>query len=103
MKPEQADEALGIMRDEALKLCSEVDADMLGKVKELMLKRVDDSVKQNAYWSGKIHRWYKYGSDEHTNLKATIQAQTPEKISAFVKELLSAGNCITVMMTPEEE
>ena len=68
-----------------------------------MLKRVDDSMKQNAYWSGKIYRWYKYGNDEHTNLKATIQAQTPEKISAFVKEVLSSGNCITVMMTPEEE
>ena len=78
------------------------DVEQLNKVKELMLKRVDDSMKQNSYWSTRMYYWYKYGLDMHTNLKDTIQAQTPEKISAFVKEVISSGNCITVMMTPEE-
>ena len=38
----------------------------------------------------------------HTDYKATVQAQTPEKIAAFVKEVISSGNHITVMMLPEE-
>ena len=103
MQPEKRDTAMYLLQKAVDDLAVSCDAEQLNKVKELMLKRVDDSMKQNTYWSSKIYRWYKYGSDEHTNLKATIQAQTPEKISAFVKEVLSSGNCITVMMTPEEE
>ena len=38
----------------------------------------------------------------HTNYKAVVQAQTPESISAFIKEVLKAGNRAEVIMMPAE-
>ena len=46
--------------------------------------------------------WHQYGTDSHTEYKALIEAQTPEKVAAFVRQLVSAGNHATVMMLPEE-
>ncbi|MBR1469515.1 MAG: insulinase family protein [Prevotella sp.] len=103
MQPEKRDTAMYLLKKAVDDLAVSCDQEQLSKVKELMLKRVDDQMKQNNYWNTRMYYWYKYGIDLHTNLKATIQAQTPEKISAFVKEVISSGNFITVMMTPEEE
>ena len=75
---------------------------MLTKVKEYMLKNVDDQAKTNGYWAGVISDWRKWGLDMHTDFKAVVQAQTPESISAFVKEMLKAGNRAEVIMMPAE-
>ena len=46
MKPEKSDMAIGIMNDEVTKMTKTVDAEMLSKVKELMLKRADENVRR---------------------------------------------------------
>ena len=102
MKPEKGDVAVKIMRDEVALLANTCDADMLQKVKEYMLKNIDDQAKTNGYWAGVISEWKKWGLDMHTDYKAVVQAQTPESISAFVKELLKANNCAEVIMMPAE-
>ena len=103
MKPEKADSALLIMREEALKMGQKCDADMLQKVKEIMLKQHDDQTRTNGYWMRTINDWREYGLDQHTDFEKTVQAQTPESISAFVAWLLKAGNNIEVTMLPEEK
>ena len=40
--------------------------------------------------------------DDHTGYEQIVRAQTPESIAAFARELLSAGNKVEVVMTPEE-
>lgn len=102
MKPEKGDVALSILRDEVTALATTCDAEMLAKVKEYMLKSYDDRTKTNDYWSGIIDKFRQYGVDFHTDYKQTVQAQTPESISAFVAQLLKAGNRVEVVMMPEE-
>lgn len=102
MKPEKGDIALNCMREEMNKLAQTCDAEKLKKVKEYMLKNFDDQVKTNGFWQSAITEYRNYGVDFYTNYKKTVEAQTPESVSAFVKQLLSEGNALEVTMMPEE-
>ena len=102
MKPEKADVALQIMRDEVNNITKTCDADKLAKVKEYLLKNHGDQLKQNSYWLGQINSWRKWGMDFHTDYEKVVNAQTPESIAAFVKEVLKAGNNAEVIMMPAE-
>lgn len=102
MKPEKADTALMIMRDEVNAMAKTCDSDKLQKVKEYMLKNHGDGLKQNRYWLSQINNWRKFGVDFHTDFEKIVNAQTVESISAFVEELLKAGNCAEVVMMPAE-
>jgi zinc protease len=102
MQPEKKDTAMLLLVQAVENLAKTCDAEMLNKCKEVMLKRYDEQVKNNGYWNSIIQMWRKYGLNEHTDCKALVQAQTPEKISAFVREVISAGNCVNVTMLPEE-
>ncbi len=102
MKPEKGDIAVKILREEMDNLANACDADMLTKVKEYMLKNVDDEAKTNGYWMGVINDYRRWGLDMHTDYKKVVEAQTPESISAFAKEILKAGNRAEVVMMPAE-
>lgn len=104
MDPEKSDMAIKIMEEEAKKLCTTVDADMLSKVKELMLKRADENAKTNSYWVSTINNLDEYGVDTYTNYKNVINALTPEKVAKMVKDVIFAGgNSVKVIMLPEKE
>ena len=102
MKPEKADIAIQILRDEVTALTKTCDADKLTKVKEYMLKNHADQLKQNGYWLAVINAWRKWGIDFHTDYEKLVNAQTPESISAAAAEVLKAGNRAEVIMLPEE-
>jgi zinc protease len=102
MKPEKKELAMKIMSDEVPNLAQKCDAEMLDKVKKAMLKQFDDGLKTNGYWLNVINSYDRYGMDINTNCKTLIESQTPEKISAFVKEFLKTANKITIAMLPEE-
>ena len=103
MNPDKIDLALKIMNEETVNLSKSVDPDMLNKVKELMLKRADESLKSNGYWLGVIKTYDELGLDEHTDFKKIVNGLTPEKVSAFVKNvILKAGNSVKVIMLPEK-
>ena len=102
MKPEKADIANKILRDEVNAMAKTCDADKLQKVKEYLLKNLGDQRKQNGYWLGRINTWRKYGMDFDTDYEKVVNAQTVESISAFVAELLKAGNAAEVIMMPAE-
>ena len=102
MKPEKADTAIMILREEVTAMAKTCDAEKLQKVKEYMLKSHGDQVKQNSYWLSIINGWRKYGIDFHSNYEKLVNAQTPESISALVKEVLKSGNRAEVIMLPAE-
>ena len=102
MKPEKREIALKIMTDEANKLATSCNPEMLAKVKTLMLKQIDDKVMTNGFWNGTIHNYDKLGIDTYTDYKKLVEAQTPESVSAFVKAFLASGSKITVVMLPQE-
>lgn len=102
MDPAKSDMALKIMDEEAKKLCTTVDADMLAKVKELMLKRADDNAKTNNYWVEVIENYDEFGIDNYTEYKNIVNSLTPEKIAKFVKNVIfGGGNSVKVIMLPE--
>ena len=103
MKPEKADTALMIMRDEVTAIAKTCDADKLTKVKEYMLKSHGDQLKQNGYWMSQINNWREWGVDFHTDYEQMVNAQTPESIAAFVTEVLKGGNCAEIVMMPAED
>ena len=102
MKPEKGDIATKIMMEEVEALTKTVDIEKLNKVKEYMLKAVDDDAKTNNYWIRKIGQLRDYGVDAHTDYKKVVEAQTPEAIKAFMQEFLKPGNRAEVVMLPEE-
>lgn len=102
MKPEKKELAMKIMSEEVPNLAQKCDAEMLDKVKKAMLKQFDDGLKTNGYWLSVITAYDRYGMDMNSNCKSLIESQTPEKISAFVKEFLKTANKITIAMLPEE-
>ena len=102
MKPEKGDVATKIMLDEVNNMVKSVDPEKLGKVKEYMLKHIDDQAKTNDYWIRQIGHLRDYAVDTHTDYKKTVEAQTPETIAAFAKELLKSGNRAEIIMMPAE-
>ena len=102
MKPEKADTALQIMRDEVQAITKGCDPDKLAKVKEYMIKNHADQLKQNNYWITTIDMWRYKGVNFDKDYEQLVNAQTPESIAAFVKELLKSGNRAEVVMMPEE-
>ena len=103
MKPEKADTALMIIRDEVAAIAKTCDPDKLAKVKEYMLKSHGDELKQNGYWLAQINTWRQWGLDFHTDYEKVVNAQTPETIAAYAAEILKAGNRAEVIMLPDEQ
>ena len=103
MKPEMADEALKIMREEIENMTKTVDADMLKKIKEALVKDHETNAKKNSYWMDVISDFDELGVDKHSDYLSIVQSLTPEKISRFVKDvILAGGNHVEVVMLPEE-
>ncbi|SFF87878.1 pitrilysin family protein [Prevotella sp. KH2C16] len=102
MKPEKADIALRIMKEEAENMTRSCDSGMLAKVKEYMLKNYDNALKTNGYWKGVISMYRKYGIDAHTHYRELIKSQTEQGLCDFMKQILKSGNRISVVMLPQE-
>ena len=103
MKPEKCDTAIEIMNKEVSAMAKTVDASMLTKVKEYLLKTYDNQVKSNGYWFNVLDNYRKYNIDRYTGYKELVNKQTPNDISAFVGEVLKNANKLSVVMLPEEK
>ena len=102
MKPEFADVALQIMNDEMVEATKNIDPTTLQEIKELFVKDLTTNFKENGYWLNTIHNYLFTGADGHTGVLDIVNAQTPESIADFARQLLSSGNKVEVVMLPEE-
>ena len=102
MKPEKADIALKIMNDEMIEAGKTIDPTTLKEIKELFVKDLQTNFKENGYWLRQIHNYLLTGSDGFTGILDIVNAQTPESIAAFARQLMGAGNKVEVVMLPEE-
>jgi len=102
MNPDKQETALRLLHEGIQKSANSIDPEDLKQVKEAMLKDADIQFKNNGYWVNTITTWKEYGLDVYTNYKKTIEALTPEAVSAFIREqMLSSGNHVEVVMLPE--
>ena len=102
LKPEFTDMAIQIMNEEVIKACETIDAASLEDFKKAMLKDHETQTKENSYWYSVIGAYANCGLDNHTAYDDIVNAQTPETIAAFARQLMSAGNKVEVVMTPAE-
>ena len=102
MKPEMSEVALKIMNEEIVNACNSIDATSLKEIKELMIKDHNTEIKENGYWMQTLVSYVCRGLDDHTAYEQIVNAQTPETIAAFARQLMAAGNKVEVVMLPEE-
>ena len=102
MDPNKVDQAVGLLASGMEECTKKVDADKVQKVKEYMLKQADEDAKSNSHWLDVLDDYVNWGLDFQTGYKDAVNSLTPERIAAFLKSLVDAGNKSCVVMTPEK-
>lgn len=70
------------------------------KVKEYLLKNYEDQKRQNQFWMSHLLIYYFYREDFYSDYHSTLEDITTDDIKTIAKELLSQGNLIEVIMSP---
>ncbi len=84
-------------------LSTSVKEEELNKIKEYMLKAIDQNEHENRYWLNAMHAYLKTGVDRNAGYRELVNGLTPAKIQDFTKKILSAGNRIQFVMLPPAE
>ena len=101
-KYEKEDSVMLLMRQGAENLGKNIDADKLTKVKEFMIKNLENNQKTNSYWVGVAEEDVFYKMDTDTDYRQIVSSLTPEKVAAFVKQVMLGGEShIEIIMMPE--
>ena len=102
MKPEKKDIAVKILNEAPIDLTEKCDAEVLEKIKKTMIKNYEDDLKTNNYWNEIVFDNYLMHQDNDTQYRSLVESQTPEQISAFLKEFLAGAKKVSVVMLPKE-
>jgi len=76
--------------------------DDLQKVKENMLKKYTEDLAENGWWQSAVQRFYQDKLNLVDDYKASVDALTPEVIQSTLKNIVSQGNVLEVVMKPAE-
>jgi len=76
--------------------------DDLQKVKENMLKKYTEDLAENGWWQSAVQRFYQDKLNLVDDYKASVEALTPEVIQSTLKNIVSQGNVLEVVMKPAE-
>ena len=101
--PARREKMIDIILNEAQKMAKEGPSEVnLNKVKEFMLKKHKESVKENSYWLNALDEYYYTGKDINDGYEKIVNDMTPAKLQKFMNELLSQKNQTEVIMTSAE-
>ena len=76
--------------------------DDLQKVKENMIKKYSEDLRENSWWSGTLVNFYHDKINYVEGYTAAVEALTAEKIQATLKKLTEQGNILEVVMKSAE-
>lgn len=76
-----------------------VSPEDFSKIIEYMQKSYTQNLRENGYWLGAINSRYLTGKDLHTEYDAILKSLTKEKLQKFIKETLTQGNQVEVIMS----
>ena len=102
LKPEFTEKALSIINSEMVNACTSVDPGTIKDIKENLIKNYTANAKVNQYWVNILMNKCLFDLDIHNGWEEIINAQTPETISAFARQLLNGGNKVEIVMTPQD-
>ncbi|GAB1416168.1 insulinase family protein [Paludibacter sp.] len=77
-------------------------ADDLSKVKENMLKKYNEDLKENGWWSRTISSYYQDKLNFVEDYTKAVESLTSEKIQSTLQKLIEQGNILEVVMIPTE-
>ena len=101
--PAKQTKLMGIIHSEVAEIVANGPrADDLQKVKENMLKKYTEDVAENGWWKSAVERYYQDKINLVDDYKASVEALTPAAIQATLKNVVSQGNVIEVVMSPAE-
>lgn len=75
-----------------------VTAEDFAKIMEYMQKTYTQNLRENNYWLGVITNRFILGKDMHSTYESVLKGITPAKVTAFIKQTLTQGNQIEVVM-----
>jgi zinc protease len=101
--PAKKDKLVKIVFDEADKMAKEGPSEKtLDKVKEYMLKKHKENLKENGYWLRNIDEYFYTGVDMNANYEELINKVTVSSLQKFANSLFSQKNRLEVTMTSPE-
>jgi len=101
--PLKQEKLMGIIHAEVAEiLANGPRADDLQKVKENMLKKYTEDLAENAWWQNSVERFYQDKINLVADYKTSVEALTPATIQTTLKNIVSQGNVIEVVMKPAE-
>ena len=101
--PAKKDKLVKIVFDEADKMAKEGPSEKtLDKVKEYMLKKHKENLKENGYWLKNIDEYYYTGIDMNANYEELVNKVTISSLQKFANSLFSQKNRLEVTMTSPE-
>lgn len=102
-KPSSADKLHEIASKEIHNLAQEgPKAEEFEMTYNNMLKKIPEGRIHNSYWANAIQQYELYNFDCDKEYEKAIKSLTPQAIRNIVKEILSSGNFIEVIMRPGE-
>jgi len=101
--PQKQEKLMGIIHSEVAQIvASGPRADDLQKVKENMLKKYAEDKAENPWWSNAVERYYQDKLNLVDDYQASVNALTAESIQNTLKNIVSQGNVVEVVMKPQE-
>ncbi|MCD8262516.1 MAG: insulinase family protein [Bacteroides sp.] len=101
--PGKIDKLIDIVYKELNQIATNGPAETdLNKVKEFMLRKYTEQLKENGYWLGALNEYYTTGLDVDDKYQERVESITSEDIREFAGFLLSQDNRVEVIMISEE-
>lgn len=74
------------------------DQENIDKVKEYLLKKYKENLRENQYWSSSLSQYLLNGVDTMTDYEAVLNSVTVDDVKGIVKAMLDQNNESTVIM-----
>ena len=81
-------------------MADNVKEEELNKVKEYLLKTIDQNERENNYWLGLMDNYLDHNIDKAEGYRDIVNGLTPASIQEFVKLIIAPGNRIQYLMLP---
>lgn len=101
--PEKQQKLMGIIHSEVNEIVvNGPREDDLQKVKENLLKKLEEDLRENSWWQSAVVLYYQDKINLVNDYKNAVEALTPSLIQSTLKSVTDQGNVIEVVMKPKE-
>lgn len=98
--PAKKDKMVEIAFNELIKFTQEGPSETdLAKVKEFMIKKYNEEIKENGYWAKTINDYLLFGMDMTTGYEKVVNSITAKDVQDFAKKMIDQNNRIEVIMS----